>query len=98
MGTNATADFFRAVRAGEAPSATPHVALQVPFTFGDIVVVDEAFVAAAHAAGVAVHVWTIDDEEEMAVLVDLGVDGIMTDRPRALESVLQQRGATFNKN
>jgi glycerophosphoryl diester phosphodiesterase len=91
--TNATAEFFRAVRAGERPSPSPHVALQVPPTFGDIVVVDEAFVTAAHENGLAVHVWTIDGEEQMAALVDLGVDGVMTDRPTALEGVLQSRSA-----
>ena len=97
LGTNGTAEFFRAVRAGEAPPATPAVALQVPRTFGEIVVVDEPFVAAAHEAGLAVHVWTIDDETEMAELADLGVDGIMTDRPQALEAVLQGRGVTYEK-
>lgn len=95
LGTAATADVFRAIRAGEAPPTTPGVALQVPRTFGDIVVVDEAFVAAAHEAGLAVHVWTIDDEAEMASLVDAGVDGVMTDRPQALEAVLAERGVTY---
>jgi glycerophosphoryl diester phosphodiesterase len=97
LGTNGTADFFRAVRAGEAPPATAGVALQVPRNFGDIVVVDEVFVAAAHDHGLAVHVWTIDDEAEMAELVDLGVDGIMTDRPQALEAVLRERGVTYGR-
>jgi glycerophosphoryl diester phosphodiesterase len=95
LGTNGTAAFFQAVRAGAEPPATPCVALQVPRTFGEIVVVDEAFVTAAHRAGLAVHVWTIDDEAEMAQLAELGVDGIMTDRPRALEAVLQQRGLAY---
>jgi glycerophosphoryl diester phosphodiesterase len=95
LGTNGTADFYRAFRAGETPPSTPAVALQVPRMFGDVVVVDEGFVAAAHAHGLAVHVWTIDDEDEMAGLADLGVDGIMTDRPRALEAVLLDRSATY---
>ncbi|HVM08971.1 MAG TPA: glycerophosphodiester phosphodiesterase [Acidimicrobiales bacterium] len=92
-GTMGTAEFYRAVQAGETPADAPHVALQVPRTFGDTVVVDERFVRAAHDAGVAVHVWTIDDEEEMALLLDLGVDGVMTDRPQALEGVLASKGA-----
>ncbi|HEX4978909.1 MAG TPA: glycerophosphodiester phosphodiesterase [Acidimicrobiales bacterium] len=92
-GTVGTADFYRAVRDGQTPSASEHVALQVPHSFGDTVLVDERFVGAAHAAGVAVHVWTVDDEGEMAALVDLGVDGVMTDRPTALERVLAERGA-----
>jgi glycerophosphoryl diester phosphodiesterase len=97
LGTNGTAEFFRAVRGGEAPPPTEGVALQVPRNFGDIVVVDEVFVAAAHDHGLAVHVWTIDDETEMAELVDLGVDGIMTDRPQALEAVLRERGVTYGR-
>jgi glycerophosphoryl diester phosphodiesterase len=95
LGTNGTADFFRAVRAGDAPPPVAGVALQVPRTFGDVVVVDDAFVQAAHDAGLAVHVWTIDDDEEMAALVDVGVDGIMTDRPEALEAVLQAKGVVY---
>lgn len=95
LGTNGTAEFFRAVRGGEKPPATEGVALQVPRNFGDIIVVDEVFVAAAHDHGLAVHVWTIDDETEMAELADLGVDGVMTDRPQALEAVLRERGLTF---
>ena len=55
--------------------------------------VDRRFVAAAHGAGVQVHVWTIDDETTMARLLDLGVDGIMTDRPRVLKELLERRHA-----
>ena len=91
-GTNGTAEFYRAVQAGDAPPESRHVALQVPRTFGDTVIVDERFVAAAHDAEVAVHVWTIDDDDEMALLLDLGVDGIMTDRPSALEGVMKAKG------
>ena len=94
-GTLAVAEFYRAVRAGEEPAPMSHVALQVPTTFGDLTVVDEAFVAAAHAAGLAVHVWTIEEEAEMARLVDLGVDGIITDRPSALVPVLDERNCRW---
>jgi glycerophosphoryl diester phosphodiesterase len=50
------------------------------------------FVETAHARGLEVHVWTIDDPDEMRGLLDLGVDGIMTDRPRVLKQVLVDRG------
>ena len=46
------------------------------------------FVDTAHRLGVQVHVWTIDDRAEMARLLDLGVDGIMTDRPQVLKDLL----------
>jgi glycerophosphoryl diester phosphodiesterase len=55
-------------------------------------IVDKAFVKAAHGHGLPVHVWTIDDEAEMRRLLDLGVDGLMTDRPSLLRQVLVDRG------
>jgi glycerophosphoryl diester phosphodiesterase len=55
-------------------------------------VVDARFVQAAHRRGLPVHVWTVDDEEAMDRLLDLGVDGIMTDRPAVLRGVLERRG------
>ncbi len=97
LGTAGTAEFYRAVRAGEDPPATPHRALQVPASYGDVTLVDEAFVDAAHRHGLAVHVWTIDDPGEMGHLLDLGVDGIMTDYPSVLASVLAERDASYRR-
>ena len=93
-GTNATADFYRAYRAGApVPEALGrHVALQVPVSFHGITLVDEGFVATAHAAGLAVHVWTINDRAEMEELLDLGVDGIISDLPTPLVALLRARG------
>jgi glycerophosphoryl diester phosphodiesterase len=54
--------------------------------------VDKRFLDVCHKAGIAVHVWTIDEPDEMARLLDLGVDGIMTDRPSVLKQVLCERG------
>ncbi len=89
-GTATVAAFYQAVRDGlPTPEAvTQHSALQVPATFGDVVLVDERFVARAHDAGLAVHVWTIDDAAEMRRLLALGTDGIITDRPSVLNEVL----------
>ena len=57
-----------------------------------IPVVDAAFLRAAHARGMPVQVWTVDDEAEMERLLDLGVDGIMSDRVTALKNVFERRG------
>ena len=65
---------------------------QVPPNRGRLPIVTSRLVAEAHRRGVQVHVWTIDDAREMARLLDLGVDGIMTDRPQVLKDVLVERG------
>ena len=80
------------------PTGPPRVA-QVPVRAAEhgagrrLTVVTPRFLRAAHRHGVAVHVWTIDDPHEMHRLLDLGVDGIMTDRPEILRDVLVERGA-----
>jgi glycerophosphoryl diester phosphodiesterase len=94
-GTLATAAFWQAVQNDADPPATTHLALQVPASFQSITLVDDRFIAVAHQCGIAVHVWTIDDVNEMTRLIDLGVDGIMTDRPTVLEAVLEERGAAW---
>lgn len=67
-------------------------ALQVPVRRGPLRIVTDSFVRRVHAAGAHVHVWTIDDPAEMAELIDLGVDGIFTDRTDTLKEVLVTRG------
>jgi glycerophosphoryl diester phosphodiesterase len=94
-GTLATADVWRAVQDGSPLPATRHHALQVPADFEGITVVDERFVQRVHEHGLAVHVWTIDEPAEMERLIDLGVDGVMTDRPSVLEAILQRRGVAY---
>ena len=66
--------------------------LQVPPRQFGLPLVHWGFLRAARALGMPVHVWTIDDEAEMERLLDLGVDGIMTDRPTLLKAVLERRG------
>ena len=95
-GTMATAEAWRAVQAGEAMPETPAVAYQVPERQGDLVVVDERFVVAAHAAGKAVHVWTVNEAESMERLLALGVDGIISDVPTLLCSVVDAAGTAWD--
>jgi glycerophosphoryl diester phosphodiesterase len=66
---------------------------QLPHRFGALTVVDAALVRTAHALLREVHVWTVNDPLRMASLLDLGVDGLLTDRPDLLREVLRARGA-----
>lgn len=68
------------------------VCAQVPPAQSGVRVVDERFVRTAHARGLQVHVWTINDADRMRALLDLGVDGIMTDQLETLRSVFVERG------
>lgn len=86
--TNETANFYRSIQAGEEPLALDVVAFQVPETFAGLTLVDETFVDAAHDHDIAVHVWTINERDAMERLVDLDVDGIISDCPSVLASVL----------
>ncbi|MGH8982091.1 MAG: glycerophosphodiester phosphodiesterase, partial [Acidimicrobiales bacterium] len=92
-GTTETTEFWRAVHEGHGLPELAAAAFQVPDRMGDLVVVDALFVSAAHDAGIAVHVWTVNDAAAMHHLVDLGVDGIITDLPSTLQHVLATRGA-----
>jgi glycerophosphoryl diester phosphodiesterase len=66
--------------------------LQVPVRRGPLTVVTPRFVRRAHDTGLQVHVWTVDDPAEMRHLLEIGVDGIVTDRPDVLRDVLTERG------
>jgi glycerophosphoryl diester phosphodiesterase len=72
---------IRGDRAAQVPSGTAWLRL-----------VDRAFIETSHHRGIPVHVWTINRRSEMIRLLDLGVDGIMTDRADVLRDVLQKRG------
>jgi glycerophosphoryl diester phosphodiesterase len=74
------------------PAVGRPVAVQVPTRFRRVELVTRRFLDTAHAAGLEVHVWTIDQAPEMHRLLDLGVDGIMSDRPDVLLGVLADRG------
>lgn len=65
---------------------------QVPVRQGGLTVVDRSFLRSAAKVGVEVHTWTINDQAEMRRLLELGVHGIVTDRPDLLRDVLRERG------
>jgi glycerophosphoryl diester phosphodiesterase len=64
---------------------------QVPARIGRRAFVDGRYVAAAHRLGLPIHAWTVNDRAEMIRLLDLGVDGIMTDRADVLRDLLVER-------
>ena len=82
--------FARSAAQNLAPPPIP-MALQVPVGFGGQVLVTDALIAHAHAHQVHVHVWTINEEEEMTRLLDMGVDGLVTDFPGRMKELLQRR-------
>ncbi|GAA1855707.1 glycerophosphodiester phosphodiesterase family protein [Myceligenerans crystallogenes] len=100
-GTSEVAGFLLGARTGLTAVARFALrdvgALQVPVTRalpvgGSLTVVDAATIRTAHAAGRQVHVWTVNETAEMHRLIDLGVDGIVTDRADLLKQVLTERG------
>jgi glycerophosphoryl diester phosphodiesterase len=66
---------------------------QLPVRACGIPVIDRTLLRYAHHRGLEVHVWTVDRAEEMHALLDLGVDGVITDRPDVLRDVLRARRA-----
>ncbi|MBE0598343.1 MAG: glycerophosphodiester phosphodiesterase [Desulfuromonadales bacterium] len=86
------ARFLRWVQQGRGSRyRPPGVALQVPVTYGNTVIVTAETVAAAHAVGLEVHVWTVNEPQEMRRLLAMGVDGLMSDRPDLLVAVAEEK-------
>jgi len=72
----------------ELAASFPYHVLEVPVRQAGLDLVDADLVEGYHALGFAVHVWTVDARSEMEALIELGVDGLMTDRPSVLSAVL----------
>lgn len=79
-----------AAKSGAAPVGLPggYDLADLPARMGDLTVVDAPVLDHFHRLGIPVHVWTVDEEDEMRALLDLGVDGLVTDRPDVLARVL----------
>jgi glycerophosphoryl diester phosphodiesterase len=91
MGPRAIAVAWAACRTGRIPRQGADC-MQIPVSTRGIALVTPALLRAAHRSGLRVHVWTIDDRPEMERLLDLGVDGIMTDQLALLRDVMEERG------
>jgi glycerophosphoryl diester phosphodiesterase len=86
---------LRMVASGLLPRAAvtrQAACVQIPVRRGPVLLAEPRLLATAHALGLPVHVWTVNDREEMRRLLDLGVDGLVTDELLQLRSVLQERG------
>jgi glycerophosphoryl diester phosphodiesterase len=83
---------LKAASMGVPTGRLPGACVQVPVVTRGVAVIDDRLVDTAHKRGMQVHAWTIDDASEMSRLLDLGVDGIMTDRPTVLKQVLEDQG------
>lgn len=94
-GTREAASFFsRGAWGGRLDRPLRHVdALQIPWRVRGRQVLTPRHIRAAHAAGKLVHVWTVNDASDMHTLLDMGVDGIVSDRADVLKRVLQERGS-----
>jgi glycerophosphoryl diester phosphodiesterase len=82
----------------ESVYSPDYQALQVPRSYGDLKVATKRFVDAAHARNLKVHVWVINSVDEMQELLQLGVDGIMTDYPQRLLKVITDQNKTGLKS
>ena len=74
------------------------VAVQVPISHYGIPIVTKWFVRQCHKLNIKIHVWTIDDEKQMRWLIDLGVDGVMTDKPSLLKEVCLDKGCWLDRD
>ena len=96
LGPDDTVAVGVAIEGGPLPKLTATmVALQVPEYYESHRIVTKGFVDGAHELGLAVHVWTVDDADDMRRLLDAGVDGLISDVPSVLLGVLGDRDVSF---
>jgi glycerophosphoryl diester phosphodiesterase len=91
LGTGGAVRFYFAAQLG-LPQRFSAACVQFPVTYKGVTLVNRRTVDYAHRQGLKVHVWTVNDTDEMERLLDLGVDGLMTDDCAAMRDVLEARG------
>jgi len=84
--------FVRSALAGDAPKSDS-MALQIPVEFAGRPLITHELIRHAHAHGAQIHAWTINEPAEIERLLDLGVDGIVTDHPGRMASLVAERRA-----
>jgi len=88
------AAFFGWLQGGcQGEYRSPGVALQIPESWQGQPLVTPESVRTAHAVGLEVHVWTVNEPQDMERLLDIGVDGLMSDYPERLVAVAAGRSA-----
>jgi glycerophosphoryl diester phosphodiesterase len=80
--------FFAAMMAQMVGYRRPADALQIPPSHGTMALATPTSIAAAHALGLEMHNWTVNEESEMRTLLEMGIDGIITDFPARLKAIL----------
>ena len=86
--------FMQAMVAGGANYISPGAALQIPREYNSWPLVTPESVEFAHRIGIEIHVWTVNEESEMALLLDMGVDGIISDYPDRVLDLIRKRAST----
>lgn len=87
-------DFLQHVYTNEWEDYTPPGrALQIPEAYEGMPILSEKLLEAAHRLGIEVHIWTVNEVEDMRRVLAMGVDGIMTDYPQRLRKVVEDSGA-----
>ncbi len=82
-------EFFQRANQGDWDDyMPPGNALQIPEEYGGIQLLTPELIEAAHSHGVEVHIWTINEEDDMRRILEMGVDGIMTDHPERLAKII----------
>ena len=86
-------DVLRCIRAAVDATAPPSgvMALQVPAAFGGRPLVTAELIRFAHQHDIQVHVWTVNEPAEMHALLEIGVDGLISDHPARVRDVLRAR-------